>query len=72
MGKARKIERRLKIPTIQRFSHRKNQSKRKMVPLDGETSNELFEVFEDWGQLLNKTEITDLLNEEPEIGGPQP
>ena len=43
-----------------------------MVPLDGETSNELFEVFEDWGQLLNTTEITELLDEEPELGGPQP
>ena len=43
-----------------------------MVPLDGETSNELFEVFEDWGQLLNTTEITELLDEERKIGGPQP
>ena len=45
---------------------------RELVPLDGETSNELLEVFNDWGAHLNTTEITELLKDEPEIGGPQP
>ena len=48
------------------------RKRKEMVPLNGETSNELLEVFNDWGEHLNTTEINELLKDEPEIGGPQP